>query len=109
MTKIKRELFLEELLGRVGESVVFRPPFYIDFGSNITVGDRFFANYNCTILDTAPITIEDGVWLGVGVTILDGVTIGYGSVVAAGATVTKDVPPMTVVAGTPAKILRHIR
>lgn len=41
-------------------------------------------------------------------TIVGGVTIGEGSVVAAGSIVTKDVPPMTIVAGTPAKVIRKI-
>lgn len=54
------------------------------------------------------ITIEDDVWLGAGAIITDGVTIGKGAVVAAGAVVTKDVPPHTVVAGVPARVIREI-
>lgn len=50
-----------------------------------------------------PVTIEDHVWIASRVTILPGVTIGRGAVVAAGSTVTKDVPAMAIVAGTPAK------
>lgn len=53
-----------------------------------------------------PIVIEDHVWIGSRATILQGVTIGRGAVVAAGAVVTKDVPPMTVVGGVPAKPIR---
>jgi acetyltransferase-like isoleucine patch superfamily enzyme len=52
------------------------------------------------------ITVEDDVWIGSGVVVTDGVTIGRGAVVAAGSVVTRDVPPRTVVAGSPA---RHIR
>ncbi|WP_439816316.1 acyltransferase [Zavarzinia sp. CC-PAN008] len=48
------------------------------------------------------VVIEDDVWLGARVTVLDGVRIGRGAVVAAGAVVTKDVAPMTIVAGVPA-------
>jgi acetyltransferase-like isoleucine patch superfamily enzyme len=54
------------------------------------------------------IVIEDDVWLGSGVVVTDGVRIGQGAVVAAGAVVTKDVPPHTVVAGVPARIIKTI-
>ena len=57
---------------------------------------------------TAPIIIEDDVWLATRCTILKGVKIGRGSVVAAGAVVTKDVPPYTLVGGIPAKPIRTI-
>jgi acetyltransferase-like isoleucine patch superfamily enzyme len=52
--------------------------------------------------------IEDGAWLGEGSTILKGVRVGYGAVVAAQAVVTKDVPPYTVVAGNPAKVVKQL-
>ncbi len=51
------------------------------------------------------VTIEDYVWIASRATILPGVTIGRGAVVATGAVVTKDVPPMMIVAGIPAKII----
>ena len=49
------------------------------------------------------VTIEHHVWIASRVTILPGVTIGYGAVVATGSVVTKNVAPMTIVAGIPAK------
>lgn len=54
-----------------------------------------------------PICIGNDVWIGMGVTILSGVNIGDGSVVAAQSVVTKDVPPYTIVAGNPAKIIKY--
>jgi acetyltransferase-like isoleucine patch superfamily enzyme len=54
------------------------------------------------------IVIEDDVWIGMNSVILKGVTIGKGSVVAACSVVTKDVPPMTLVGGNPAKIVKKI-
>jgi acetyltransferase-like isoleucine patch superfamily enzyme len=56
----------------------------------------------------APIAIERNVWLGAGATVLQGVTVGSDAVVAAGAIVTRDVPPRTLVAGVPGRVLREI-
>lgn len=55
-----------------------------------------------------PVTVEDDVLIGANAVVLEGVKIGKGSVVAAGAIVTKDVPPYTVVAGMPAKVIKEI-
>jgi acetyltransferase-like isoleucine patch superfamily enzyme len=52
------------------------------------------------------VTIENDVWLGTGAIILDGVTIGKGSIIAAGSLVKSSVPPYSIVAGVPGKILR---
>ena len=53
-----------------------------------------------------PVVLEDGVWLGTRVVVLKGVRIGHDAVVGAGSVVTRDVPPRTVVAGTPATCVR---
>jgi acetyltransferase-like isoleucine patch superfamily enzyme len=53
------------------------------------------------------IVVEDDVWIGSKATILDGVTIGRGAVIGAGAVVTRSVPPMTIVAGIPARVIRR--
>ncbi|MFC0006934.1 sugar O-acetyltransferase [Micromonospora siamensis] len=57
---------------------------------------------------SAPITIEDNVWLGGGVIVLAGVTIGANTVVGAGAVVTRDLPPNVVAVGNPAKPIRTL-
>ena len=59
-------------------------------------------------VSTIPVTIEDDVWIGANAVILPGVTIGNHCVVAAGAVVTKDVPPHSLVAGVPAKVIKKI-
>ena len=59
-------------------------------------------------VSTNPVTIEDDVWIGANAVILPGVTIGNHCVVAAGAVVTKDVPPHSLVAGVPAKVIKQI-
>ena len=58
--------------------------------------------------ETAPVVIEDNVWICQRAMILKGVRIGKGSIVAAGAVVTKDVPPYSIVAGNPAKIVKKL-
>ena len=59
-------------------------------------------------VSTNPVTIEDDVWVGANAVILPGVTIGNHCVVAAGAVVTKEVPPHSLVAGVPAKVIKNI-
>lgn len=58
--------------------------------------------------NSAPITIEDNVWIGANAVICGGVTIGAGSVIGAGAVVTHDVPAGVVAAGVPCKVIREI-
>jgi acetyltransferase-like isoleucine patch superfamily enzyme len=60
-------------------------------------------------ITAAPIRIENNVWIGAGATVLQGVTIGENSVIAAGAVVTHDVPPNTLAAGVPAKVIRTLQ
>jgi len=55
-----------------------------------------------------PIMIEDDAWLGTGVAVLPNVTIGEGAIVATNSVVSKDVPPYTIVGGSPAKVIREV-
>jgi len=55
----------------------------------------------------APLVIEDEAWIGAHVTVLPGVRIGRGAVVAAGSVVTRDVPPLSIVGGVPARLMRY--
>lgn len=88
----------------------------------IEIGDDVFIGPKCNLITInhdvnpdnrsatygKPIKIEDKVWLGINATILPGVTLGYGCIVGANSVVTKDVPPMTIVAGNPARIIKKI-
>lgn len=59
----------EKLIGKYGDNITIVPPFYCDYGFHIEVGDNFFANYNCTILDVAKVKIGDNVLLAPNVAI----------------------------------------
>ncbi|CAL9450335.1 maltose acetyltransferase [Streptomyces sp. DH-12] len=61
---------LAELLGSVGEDVEIRPPLYVDYGSNISIGARTFVNYHLTALDVAAITIGEDCQIGPNVQLL---------------------------------------
>lgn len=88
----------------------------------IEIGDDVFIGPKCNLITInhdvnpdnrsatygKPIKIEDKVWLGINATVLPGVTLGYGCIVGANSVVTKDVPPMTIVAGNPARIIKKI-
>ena len=59
-----RTQILQELLGQLGEDSWIEPPFRCDYGTQISIGDHFFANYDCIFLDVAPITIGNRVMFG---------------------------------------------
>lgn len=89
----------------------------IRIGNNVLIGhqvviatlDHDLDPNHRGILHPAPVVIEDDVWIGSNATITKGVTIGQGAVIAAGSVVTKDVPPMTIVGGVPAKMIKEIK
>lgn len=65
-----RKAMLMELLGHVADDAVFiNQPFYCDYGKHISVGRRFFANFNFTVLDEAYVTIGDDCFIGPNVSI----------------------------------------
>lgn len=87
---------------------------------NVVLGGRATVGKNCHIGAGAvlagvieppsakPVIVEDQAVVGANAVILEGVTVGEGAVVAAGAIVTEDVPAHTVVAGTPARVIKKI-
>ncbi len=81
-------------------------------GITVTALNHNFADSGKRIdeqgVSTTPVVIEDDVWIGANAVVLPGVRIGTHSVVAAGAVVTKDVPPHSIVAGVPAKVIKKI-
>ena len=93
---------------------------------SVVIGDHCLIAANCQIMDCSghelsfddvenrinttsdgrPVVLEDCVWLGANSIVLPGVRIGRGSVIAAGSVVTRDIPPMVVAAGNPAKVVK---
>lgn len=65
----ERQKLLRELFGSIGTGCEIEPPFRCDYGCFLSVGKGFFANFNCVILDCAPVTIGDHVLFGPGVQI----------------------------------------
>lgn len=59
-------------------------------------------------LGERPVRIEDDAWIAAGAMVLRGVTIGKAAVVGAGSVVTRDVPPFSIVAGNPARVIRYL-
>ena len=59
-----RRAILRDLFGRGGDTVWMQPPFFCDYGRNITLGSKVFFNFNCVVLDVAPVTIGDNTMFG---------------------------------------------
>lgn len=107
----ERQAALEGLLAEIGEGTIFRLPLYCDYGDGIRIGARSFVNFNCTMLDGAPITIGEECMIASGVqlitathpinptqrraaleqalpiTIGDGVWLGAGAIVCPGVSI----------------------
>lgn len=65
-----KHAILKDLLGSIGDdAIIVNQPFYCDYGKQIRVGKRFFANFNFTVLDEAPVTIGDDCFIGPNVSI----------------------------------------
>jgi 2,3,4,5-tetrahydropyridine-2,6-dicarboxylate N-acetyltransferase len=114
----------------IGENVVIMMGASINIGAvigegtmidmNVVLGGRATVGKNCHIgagsvlagviepPSAKPVVIEDDVLIGANVVVLEGVTVGKGSRVAAGAIVIEDVPPNTLVAGVPARVIKEI-
>lgn len=122
----------------IGENTLVGPDTVIDCALSITVERDVLISYGCNLSDSdnhsiypeqrigdlanwmngrshdwstskmAPIRICNGAWIGARSVILKGVTVGPGAVVGMGSVVTRDVPARTIVAGSPAKVIRTI-
>jgi maltose O-acetyltransferase len=108
----------------IGEGCWINIGCLFDLGAAISIGSKVSIGHDVLLLTTShevgtsrkralapiarPVSIGSGVWLGSRSTILPGVTIGAGAIVAAGSMVHQDVPPNTVVAGVPARVVKDL-
>lgn len=110
---------------RIGARTIVNVGAYLSGEGGLTIGDDVLIGPHACLLSAGhaihggervvgrnPLThgavcVEDGAWIAAGATILEGVRIGRGAVVAAGAVVSRDVPPMAIVAGVPASLLAY--
>ncbi len=112
-----------ELL-RIGDNTLITRRLHVDLGAPVRIGNYVRIGHDVSILTVShavgsrdfragprsfgEIAIEDGCWIGSRSTLLPGVVIGSGAIVAAGAVVTRSVPPDTLVAGVPARVIREL-
>jgi len=109
----------------IGKNCGINHNVFILGGCGVTIGDDVVLSTGCMLLDAGlsthgfgnpetrhydnkPVIIESGAWIGAGAIVLPGVTVGRGSIVGAGSVVTRNVPPRTVVAGNPARVIRSL-
>ena len=108
----------------IGRQTILSGHLHLDLAAPLTIGSLVRIGHDVSLLTVSheigapwlrsgrstsnPITIGDGVWIASRVTVLPGVSIGNGAVVAAGSIVTRDVPPNTLVAGVPARVVREL-
>jgi acetyltransferase-like isoleucine patch superfamily enzyme len=119
------ETFSPKIIIGDGCTIMFR--FQCNSAESVTIGKNVLVASNVLISDfdhvlepggipvtksnkliSRPVKIEDNCWIGQNVVILKGVTIGHDSVIGANSVVTRDVPPCSVVAGNPARIIKNL-
>ncbi len=87
---------------------------FLDIGNSVSISEDVIfltADHNAELLGICDrekkVTVADFVWIGTRAMVLPGITIGKGAVIAAGAVVTKDIEPLAVVGGIPAKFIKY--
>lgn len=130
---------IKQILGKTGERIIINQPFHCEYDSHISVGEDFFANFNLTVLDEAPVTIGDNCFIGPNVGLYTachptdpvarnsrqewaepitighnvwiggGVTVLPGVTIGAGSVVAKDIPSNCVAVGNPCRPVKCLK
>ena len=93
---------------RIGQNVLIASNVLITDSDHVVEPGGVPVTKNCKFI-TQPVRVEDNCWLGQNAVILKGVTIGHDSIVGANSVVTHDVPPCSVVAGNPARVIKRLK
>lgn len=99
---------LHKVFPHLGENCHVEIPFSGVRTANVQLISNNHDLENRSVITCKPVHICQRAWIGAGATILPGVTVGENAVVGAGSVVTHDVEPDTIVAGNPARVIRHI-
>ncbi len=128
--RIRSIVATTELVAHAGGTLQIGESSFVNFGTSIaateriTIGRDCHIGPHCLVMDNAyhrleperrsetppsePISIGDNVWIGAKVVVLPGTTIGEGSVIGAGSVVSGEVPPRSLAAGVPCRVIRQL-
>lgn len=122
----EQDKIIRQLFGKTGKQFSVTAPFWCDYGCNIEIGENFYTNHNCIILDGAKVTFGDNVFIApnctfstaghpldveqrnLGLEYAYPITVGDNVWIGAGSLVNRDIPEGVIAVGNPCRVLRKI-
>ncbi len=123
----EREGLLRKILGVTKTNFLIEQPFYCDYGYNIEIGENFYANVNCVILDGAKVTFGDNVFIAPdcgfytaghpldvaerneGLEYAYPIAVGNNIWIGTGCVVNRDIPDDCVAVGNPCRVIKKLK